>query len=243
MAEQGDQDKSRRLQSLDQDVLAVQEDKQQQNAAASGAARQQTSAPAGTPATTGGGGGSGTGMVVTVSILSVLLIFTIAAGVLYGLYMHEQMQGLDEGPDIAGKLAPLEQRITELENRVQTLSASDDDGGGSVSGEVLERLEALEGRMAQVRSDIDTVQGRVGDVAQRSKSALSTAEQASTAVNSLEQNVSTHGSRLDDLSNRIAELGSSSDQDDVGSQVQHLNGRVEKLSDDIDSIYRILESR
>lgn len=237
------ENKKQRLQSLNQDVLAVAPERRQAASGGRPPRRGDSGGQApggGAPAGGAGGGGSGTGMVVTVSILSCLLLVSIAAGVLYGLYIQEQMRGIEGNDGIEEALAPLAARVGDLEDR---LDAAGEDNGDEAS------MLQLKSRLNKLASDLSNLTKRVSTAESNSSQARKAAEQASAAANRAEDGLSKQGQRLDAVEGKLDELaGQVSDlakamESSAGGDVQHLNNRVEKLSDDIRSIYRILESR
>jgi uncharacterized membrane protein len=245
--------KTKRLMSLNQDVFAVKADapaaeqkgddgarQRPERRTASPASMAQPARPVAHPAPLSGNTGSNKLLLALLGVV-VVLVLVVAAGAVAGFHLYERLGAMQEQlaqPDDG--LQPLQSRIAALEKSLDAAGQEASKMDGDAQANVLQ----LTGRVRKVALDLSRL---TAELERQKKRVIETSARAERA----EDMATEQAGRVDTLSARVAAIptqtsapapspGSGTDAQ-ARAQVQALQARVDKMANEIRSIYRLLE--
>ena len=220
--------KQKRLQSLNQDILAVSP----QRADTSGAPAR-NEAPRRSQenhySNTAAASTDVSAMRLPVMLAAVALLLAVLVGIVGAMLTAQQSRGLAE---LQGQLPALQSRLAELESR---LSAADQDverSGSEVQSNVLQ----LSSRVRRLDTELSRLQGEL----RRTGSA---SEQTDQRISALESSLAEQRRQLTALGSQPAAQPAQVAPQVSEQEFAELSRQVDRLTADIRGLYRILEGR
>ena len=247
--------KTKRLMSLNQDVFAVKPDsapaepseperrKPARQTAQKGPVPQpQPARPVSAPVARGAEQrpGSRPLLLALLGVVAVLVL-VVAAGAVAGFHLYERIGALQAQLEQPDDLMPaLESRIAALEKSLDAAGKEADQMDGEAQSSMLQ----LTGRLRKVALDLSRV---TAELERQKKRVI----EASASAGRAEELAAEQAGRLDTLSARVSALPTqtasapaapaATSDEQARAQVQALQGRVDKMANEIRSIYRLLE--
>lgn len=230
------ENKQKQLSSLNQDILAVKSRQEDESSPSEkltgGAPRRERDSSAGAGERTRGSGSATNGAARAPARTSRAVVLTLPVlFVLIGALGFMQWQAQARTAAVEQQLAGLQQSLAGIEQQLAAADQEMEASDGSVQDNVLQ----LGSRVREMNRQLSRLTAQVGNLRTGQEDNAEVARQALEAARHQQQEVQALAGRVD---------GAGPAPEGVSeSEFADLEARVERISSDIRSLYRVLESR
>lgn len=180
-------------------------------------------------------------LVIGVMAMAVLLVVGIGAGVVFSYSLWERLDLLEtENRALAGVLTGMDQRIAMLEGQLNAAEQETSKMGDDPQANMLQfssRLRKVALDVSRVTADVARLQKSLENVSAEAERATSVSGEQAGRINSL-------AGQLAELQGRpVAQAAPAGPVSDAQArqQIADLQARLDRMTNDIRSIYRLLE--
>lgn len=180
-------------------------------------------------------------LVIGVMAMAVLLVIGLGAGVVFSYSLWERLDLLEtENQALAGVLSGMDQRIATLEGQLSAAEQDTSKMGDDQQANMLQfssRLRKVALDVTRVTADLARMEKALENVSSQAERATSVSGEQTGRINSL-------AGQLAELQGRpVAQAAPSGPVSDAQArqQIADLQARLDRMTNDIRSIYRLLE--